>query len=628
MDLTIKCITMWLVVMMSACGGDSTTKPIKPVPIDNIYEDIEEVNEEDAFQGEEAYDSNVPVLYKYEIIILHDTSKPLNIPVGGAFNVMAKVIDYENPAKPPENYTVFFAIESIQDLGGQEAQGDGQFAMEMVSTNINGIVQNPFSAGLIGGRAYLVSLAGDYAEKKTFIIVVSEAPCGCVDVKMKYDGALPASSLNTIKVYVLPNQFTCDKLFPEKPVPPSIGNKTMTDIYGNVQFECIPSDTYYTVFATALGPGKCVAAYGCDDGVFVQEKKCREVVLDMDLAQLVPTGMYDCTDHYDFTNVIKDCANGVVDPLECVAGSGDAGQKLCCALYQIITFFKTPGTTIIALIKDLAKQFLGSLIVDAVFGLFGDAVAKIITDYLKNSAPKWVKDFFTIGEDMMGIITNLELLSDLNISKLQGTSVQGTHYWHSLVLYWKIGCDPSKPDYKECGKIVLGIKNQQGNNFPMDIIEGKFTAMVVDFNKLIINKHNIKLNYGKLILWVLNQLIIPKITQGKAHSVKEAAQLWINCPKIADGIFGEIVSWFTGDKKDLENVCIKAVDFLFGFVDPFLNALAFNSEISLQGNAVLVDKDCDLKTDLITEGKYQGLIEMTSGQPTAFTGTFEAVRKK
>lgn len=638
----MRSLLLFVLALCLACGGGGTAGF---QPIDIIYgEDTPSYADSDVIGQDLPYwDSDVPFVpgASCEIILLHDTSAPLSLAVGDSIALHAQVIDYALKGPAP-NILVMFEVTKVTDLQGNPAQPGPSSGLESAAsyTDAYGMVHTRFFGGAKGGLIYTVEFSTRCASPKELRIVVTELPCGCINVSLVYEGGLPPSSLNTIKVHVLPSEYTCDKLYPEKPVPDaSLGDRTITDLYGTTQFECIPAGNYYTVFATAKGPFSCVAASGCDDGVFLQPDKCRDVALELYLVTLNPTGQYDCEDHFDFTNLVKDCAGGITDPVQCLTASGlDLGKQVCCVLYQLITFFKTPGTTIIALIKELAKQLLPGLIVDAVMGLFGDAVAKIITDYLKNKSPQWVQDFFKVGEDTLGVITNLELYSDLLLSKLQNNfTVQGTHYWTGMALYWKFGCNPQDPNYKDCGKLVFSLNSLgdiiggglcPGTQFPMNLLEGKFTASIADFNKFIINQHAVKLNYGKLVLFVLNEILIAGITKCQAHSIKDAAKLWLDCNDIGSGIFGEIWSWFGGTTQDLVNVCNSVLDFLLTPVDMFLAALSLDTELSLSGSGILVDDNCDLLVDRITKGKYSGQIQTSASAQSSFTGTFEAVRKK
>lgn len=577
----------------------------------------------------------------FEIVLLHDTSVYLDTSAGGSVRINAKVLDYEKMA-PAVGIYVAYEIAEVTDLEGNPVtDGDAILTGEEIPTDGNGFAQNLFRVGERTDVIYrvLLSLPYENAEEKDLEIRVLSAPCGCATVKLSYDGALDPSVLHDIEVSVLPGDFECSRLAPEKDVPDAVfQQRTISNLYGQQSFECLPSETYLTMFARARGPRfmvdgspvECVVASACSEGVFLQpEVGCKDLTLKVYQANLNPAGNYDCVDHFDFTNLVKQCAGGDTTIMQCVTtgSGGDLGKTVCCVLAEMIKFFQTPGYTIIESIADLAKIWLGSIIVDTVINLFKDAVATIITNWLKNSAPDWVTDFFTVGEDMMGAITNLEMLSDLVVMKLNNDlTVQGTQYWTGVALYWKFGCNPGEPGYEECGRHELNMKSIGDPNFPMDLLEGKFTASVADWNRLIVNQHAVKLNYGKLVLYVINELVVASITGGQAHSLKEAAQLWINCKSIANGILGEIASWFGGTRQQIEDVCVGSVDFLFGFVDVFLGALTLDTELSLSGTGMLIDETCDLKVDRITNGKYLGYVQGNSSQ-ASITGTFEAVKK-
>jgi hypothetical protein len=633
---------MLLPFLVLACGGGQGPGGLDIIyvtdegPVD-VAGDVAPEDNGDRDPGKRDIQSN----RWFEIILLHDTTAYLDASAGSNVRINAKVLDYDKMA-PAVGIYVAYEIAEVTDLEGNPVMdGDGLLTGEEIPTDGNGFVQNLFRVGERTDVIYrvLLSLPYENAEEAELQIRVLSAPCGCATVKLSYDGALDPSVLHDIEVSVLPGDFECSKLAPEKDVPDAVfQQRTISNLYGQQSFECLPSETYLTLFARAKGPQfmvdgnpvECVVASACSEGVFLQpEVGCKDMTLKVYQANLNPAGTYDCTDHFDFTNLVKQCAGGDTTIMQCVStgSGGDLGKTVCCVLAEMIKFFQTPGYTIIESIADLAKIWLGSLIVDTVINLFKDAVATIITNWLKSSAPDWVTDFFTIGEDMMGAITNLEMLSDMVVMKLNNDlTVQGTQYWTGVALYWKFGCDPSDPGYDECGRTELDMGAIGDPNFPMDLLEGKFTASVADWNRLIVNQHAVKLNYGKLVLYVINELVVASITGGQAHSLKEAAQLWINCKSIANGILGEIASWFGGTRQQIEDVCVGSVDFLFGFVDVFLGALTLDTELSLSGTGMLIDETCDLKVDRITNGKYLGYVQGNSSQ-ASITGTFEAVKK-
>ena len=564
---------------------------------------------------------------KREIIILEDTSKPVSLSQGQSHMIAAKVVDFKGEDAGAQ-VLVFFEVTKVTDLDGNPVQGDGDAKLQSGAayTDDTGVVRVVFAAGTQTGLVYTVQLTTKCAKPQTIQFAVVKAPVGSVKVAFKYDSGPP---LNEIKVSLLPGDFTCEQLAPEKPLSMVLADKTVFSTHSSAQFDTLTAGTRYTLFAVAKGPMHMIAASGCRDGILTLPDQVTHVTLPLYMVVLNPTGKYDCTDHFDFTNVIKDCSGGITDPLECATSAGaDVGKQVCCALYQLVTFFNDPGKKIIDLIEDIAKQYIGSLIVNA-FDLFSNAVSDIITNWLLHDSPKWMQNFLKVGQDMMGVITNLEMYSTLELSKIQNNlTIQGKHYWTGIALYWKIGCNPKDPHYDTCGKHVFSMKDLKNTQFPLDLVGGQFVASVFDFNKMQIHQHNIDFSYGKLVLFVLDEIILPGVTGGKAHSLQDVLALWLDCKGISNGILGKISKWFTGSSHDIEKVCNAAVSSLGGFVGSFLGALQIDTDMSLRGQCTLVDENDDLRVDKLTKGTYYGEIETGKGKSSAFTGKFEATKQK
>jgi hypothetical protein len=638
------CATLLLAAGLLACGGGKG----HPSALDLNYQPDTPVQDVGDAAGGDDLVRDVPgdqttVAHRFELILLHDTSQAEILMAGGVLPIRAKAIDYAQNT-PAAGLFAMFEITQVLDATTLEPSDDwdANFETDGTSTDAAGLAVDLFRGGLKCNRLYTlqVSLPDTDALPKSMDVLVACAPVGCLDIDLKYDGALPASALVDMDVYILPSDYDCDVLSPERGEPDLaavLANRSIANLYGTTTIENLAAENRYTVFALGHRKGSpCVVASACIEGVYIAPQlssTCDDLTLEMYLAVLSPTGQYDCIDHFDFTNLVKQCAGGDTTIMTCVADVGDLGKTVCCVLAEMIKFFETPGYTIVETIQELAKQWLGSLLVDTVFNLFKDAVAKIVTNWLLNNSPPFIQDFFTIGGDMMGAITNLEMMSNLRVSKLGNDySTQGDQYWHGLALYWKFGCDPQDPNYDSCGRIELDLQALNDPLFPTDLLGGKFTAIVADFDKWIVNQHAIKLNYGKLVLYVLNDIIFPAIT-GKPAPVTllDIAHLWINCAGISQGIIGEIFSWFGGSAQDVEGLCNTAVNFLFGFVDVFLNGLSLDTEMSVSGTALLVDlpdadQHCDLKADEITKGKYLGYVQGTGSQ-ASITGDFECDRK-
>ncbi|HQP96779.1 MAG TPA: hypothetical protein PLY68_11375 [Myxococcota bacterium] len=592
---------------------------------------------EDTQVRDEGTQPDTVELHLYEIILLHDLSMPQSVRVNTNFPIIVKVIDYAQN-QPAGDLVVAAEITSINDaINGNPATGDAAITTQAAMTGTqDGVARIGFASGTVEGVVYQVTVyLPDYPQvtPKTIDLRVWDIPCGCLRTTMDYDGTV--SMLKDIEIYILPEEFRCNTLGPTDKIGDEfiVASRTASNMYSDITFDCLPSERRYTIFAKAGGSSStCVAATGCYEGMYISPSVCQDVELELYSTVMNPAGLYDSIDHFDFTNLVKQCAGGETSITGCVSGAtgGDIGRTVCCALAEMIKFFDTPGTTIMEGIRDLVGLWIGSMWVDMIYNLVGGIISDWLTNWLKNSSPDWLQDFFTMGEDMMGTVTNLELVADLLLKKVNNDlTVQGTHFWYGMNLYWKFGCDPRDPGYDECGKIELNLNDYIADpNFPMNFLEGRFNAVLADFDKIYLNQHEIKFNYGKLVLYVINEVVIAGLTGGQAHSMLELIFMWIDCKSFAEGTIGDIIEALgVGDKNDLEDFCRNTLTGLFGFVEAFLNALALDTSLSLTGNARMIDDNCDLEVDQIINGVYTGYVQGDTSRALV-TGDFEATRKQ
>ena len=538
----------------------------------------------------------IPTIDKREIIFLHDTSAPLHLNENDEFPLLVKVIDFKSGGAATDVMLTW----SIIDATGLNAPGDAELAQEASFTDQNGLSQVTFRANKASEVLYTVEVTADNAPPATTEISVSLVPKGAIKVNLKYDGGVV---LNNVKVKVLPGGFLCGAFKPVNPPNDPLAEKTVVNVSASPEFDELPGSQKYTVVATAKGPNGNLAAAGCLDGVYVEQGKTSEVTLSLYVLVLNPAGIYDLTNVFDFTGAIPGQLGDIID--------------------TIATLFYDPGQFLIDQIKNLVKQYIGGLITDAVFGLFGDKLADLITDWVLNDAPDWVQDIFTVGQDILQIVKKLELTGILKISKLSSDYyVQGVISFTGVVFTWKLGCDKNAPDYDECGKMPFSMDQFNSNgDFPMDLVGGSWTGTVVGYDKLAIDPHNIDLNYGKLILFVLNKIILKWLT-GEDNLADAAAKI-VGC----DGIAKSLDNWV--DYDDTYKACKNTVGLLVMPVESYLLGLSAQSWVTLKGSCTMFDEDDDLVVDRLDNGVWNGQINIQGAAGNnPFTGTWSAERQK
>lgn len=560
-----------------------------------------ETSAPDVLIDEETGEPIVEVQHDLEIILLHDTTIPVNVLIQDEFTIRAKVVDYAQ-GSPAGDVEVGFEIVENVGMGGMA--GDATLASKVAYTSEAGEVSNKFRANYVGDVTYTVRVFTEGAEDKFLDVLVSDTPKGSIEVHLDYEGPI---NINTIKVKLMPKSFICGQFKPTANYAGSLADKTVLGIDDKPVFDALAGGSHFTLIATAKSPTGALAAAGCKDGVFVVANEKTPTTLTLHILPLNPTGNYDVDNFFDFTAALSEL--------------GTVGE----VIQGIVTLFNDPGKFLIDQIKNLVKQFIGELITDLAFGLFEDELADVITDWVKNDSPEWVQDFFTIGDDLTQIVDNLHLLSVLKISKLHNDYYfQGVQYWNGIVLSWKLGCDENDPP--DCGDLKFSMEDLGNTQFPQDIIEGKFTGSIVNYDTLFLDQHTIQISYGKLILFVLNEVILKSLTG--QNNLKDAVLAFVNCPGIAATFSNSILDALGLPEDKLAKFCESTIGLLITPLEAWIANLALDSQLRLSGQCTLVDNDDDLFIDELIDGQYSGMVEIEAGAGPPFSGTFAGVKQQ
>src|SRR5699024_2775888 len=131
-----------------------------------------------------------------------------------------------------------------------------------------------------------------------------------------------------------------------------------------------------------------------------------------------------------------------------------------------------------------------------------------------NDALRRIRD---AGRDLRDVVANLEVHSVLTISDVSMKyDLQGRDNWLGVTLYWRWNCDQNSPP--DCGAINL-VADSEGRLGELGLLSSEWTGRLGSYNQLQIDRHPINLRYGRLIIYVLNEVILPRITNDNAHSM-------------------------------------------------------------------------------------------------------------
>ena len=294
----------------------------------------------------------------------------------------------------------------------------------------------------------------------------------------------------------------------------------------------------------------------------------------------MPSGRYEVTSHWDFSQAVEN--------------SGPIGATIV----RVLNVFQNPGQAIYDEIIQLINYAVGGIIsgsIDTFLDLTGldQKFQNMINNAVENNdALRRVRD---AGRDVRDVIANLEVTSVLTIGKLSSSyEFNGTDNWLGITLYWRWNCPANAPP--ECGAIPLKVDGSE-DIADLGILSTNWNGRVVAYDELQIDQHPITLRYGRLIIYILNEVILPQLTGGNAHSMSEAFAHWLGCDRIALSITGSdrevcaLGACVYAD--DIEGFCESATGTLFGFADVLIKGLEFDVGLRVGGEAKLVETDSD-----------------------------------
>jgi hypothetical protein len=164
----------------------------------------------------------------------------------------------------------------------------------------------------------------------------------------------------------------------------------------------------------------------------------------------------------------------------------------------------------------------------------------------------------------------------------------------------------------------------------VNLVFGQFTGRVHSYNRGEFDPHTLDLQYGRLILFVLNNLVLPAIADG-ARNLRDALLNLANCPGFANGITGG------GDCLRLAGICIAERDTIEGWCSSVVGLAGdaagaiignhrLDTRLTVSGRTLFVEETSDLSVDKLTEGEWEGTIRTQNDEGPPFSGDFEGTR--
>ena len=486
----------------------------------------------------------------------------------------------DGEGQPVDNTNVKFTIES------SDAEGS-RLSAANAGTNSQGLASTELTVGSDAGSVEIaVSTTDTNVEPIRFVIAVSPKGQSSYNVRFEKIGQ---SDPEKIKVYFYEDSVTCADFMrdveAQRDDDPTT-NPALTAEFSKdgialgdgtlpiVQLDSVPNGTAYTVGAQAYSRtnDSVEVAVGCkDSNPAVENGTPVEVVVPLIKNLPYIKGNYNAVHEFDLISGLPENIQNIVNLLgyaisspgtfivgcesmgpnddECPVTTGGLSDVLINVL---------PDDGLLGDLKDALDSFLNSgFAKDAVRDTINDAV----DDFLNNNpnVPSWLKDSRTITADILDTLRKFEVVGVIKIKEqpvwatdangvpsvnADGTltalwdfdpaNVEGEYNeqrWDNISFYWSRGCDANSPP--ECGKRTVGATTLGTTG---ELVRGYFDGFLIDGNVMHVNQHTLTLNYGLLLLTVVEKVVLPEIFGPGVDSIEAMLTTLINCEAVANSV--------------------------------------------------------------------------------------------
>jgi len=540
-------------------------------------------------------------------IMIVDGDDRVEVALGGTIDL--RVLLFDTYGDPVEGLQVEFEIED-----GPPGAG-ARLSSRRALTDRDGAAKVVFAAGETLGD-YRVRVRGPARRPAIFQVAVVDLPTGDMRVTFEPDGLVPLANL---EVYLIPDIGWCDDPYYLAPPMEHTEVHAVERVHDQLDLGPVLAGTRFAVVVRGRHAETGVlAAGGCVGDLRIRADERLDVQVVLNTLPLNPAGVYTVDNNYDFTDAIPGTLGEVVRALVQFFGDQHHEREIASLIFDQIE----------RLARDAAGA-IGALVVDLVRGWVEDDLNRVINTWIDQDAPDWVRDFFTIGSDLISIVSSTEVISQMRLNKPRrdGTFI-GSQNWIGMAFYWRLECD-GNPD-PDCGRNAFTMDDLAEGADGINLVFGQFEGRVHSYDQGAIYSHTLDLQYGRLILFILNNLVLPQIADG-ARNIRDGLLNLASCPSFADGITGGRSHLRLGginivSRDTLEGWCTGIMGVVGDTASAMLGRLRIDTRMTVEGEMTFVEENDDLRVDHMIEGRWRGIIRTSEDEGPPFEGWFEGSR--
>ncbi len=451
--------------------------------------------------------------------------------------------------------------------------------------------------GPLAGEA-IVTVSHHQSSSLDIPLVIGEPTTGTLRVDIRAPGNAPVALSPFRVAFFEQSTLNCATYVPRTPQPAPLMEAHVPDTAQAVHQSGFAPNKQFTVIAEALGSGGLTLAGGCVEGLSVNPGETKVADVQLVMVPVSPSGAYNVESTWDISEAVA-------------SQNGTAGT-----LIRVIEFMANPGQAIYDIVIDEVEDAIGFGI-DLLLDISG--IKRRMVDYINGQVNRsaTAATFSAISADLSTMLNNLKVSSHLTISKTDNDfNFTGHEEWTSLEVSWTWRCQNRQTTGCETQEVDLTEAGAEAG-----VVAYDWTGRVDNYDGLVIDAQATQIDIGRLQLYLLEQVILPDITNNRAHSVGEAVAYWVDCNALAQrALQGQEVcdptGFFCAGQPEAAAACEAAIGYLAGYVTQPLEDFSATLDLDLSGRATLVDGDGNGFADQIDEG-------VTTGQ---LAGSTEPVR--
>lgn len=442
-----------------------------------------------------------------------------------------------------------------------------------------------------------------------FEVTVEPLPPGILEVKADHPNGqtVPVNKVE-VHLYDFAN-VTCSDFKPLANQQPAGLSAARINLNSKATFSQLDARGQYTATAVGYDPrGRRVAA-GCGEGLQVPSDDIVTETLVMGLIERDPQGSFRVDGSWDMRQAFEKTA-----PM---------GKRL----HRLIKAVANPGRAIWNGIHNEIKKRAGSQIAQLLqLTGIGQEIEKAINKEVAKIG--FLQKLRNTAQGLESTLKTMKVESTLYVKEALPNGEHSTRStWHHAYVWYKFNCGPNDPP--SCGRHKLEFG---GTNNSLQPVKSNFKSRVVDYDSFQMDLHKVDLEYGRLMLVVLNDVVIPELTNGQAESLEGAFKQWFSCKQLAGNLSNGQGRICAGglciDQSAVTNVCNAGVSAVFKQIErEVVKAIDGDAHLYSRGEARIGKLNADGHALELNDGTYKGYLENNNGQRGDVTGTWSGTRK-